>query len=137
MHEEVIEFSTEVDELVDITERVEEVVERSGIKNGLCLVFNLGSTGAILINEWEEGLLEDFKEMLAKLTSKNQITIPKGIMVRLPDAQYFDVEYVEGRILLKPLKVYGTDLGEVRAKIKRLGLSEDCVDEAVRWARSR
>lgn len=69
MYEEVIEFSTEVDELVDITERVEEVVERSGIKNGLCLVFNLGSTGAILINEWEEGLLEDFKEILAKLTS--------------------------------------------------------------------
>jgi hypothetical protein len=38
---------------------------------------------------------------------------------------------------MKPLKVYGTDLVEVRAKIKRLGLSEDCVDEAVRWARSR
>jgi len=75
--------------------------------------------------------------MLAKLTSKNQITIPKGIMVRLPDVQYFDVEYVEGRILMKPLKVYGTDLVEVRTKIKRLGLSEDCVDEAVRWARSR
>jgi hypothetical protein len=75
--------------------------------------------------------------MLAKLTSKNQITIPKGIMVRLPDVQYFDVEYVEGRILMKPLKVFGTDLGEVRTKIKRLGLSEDCVDEAVRWARSR
>ncbi len=75
--------------------------------------------------------------MLAKLTSKNQITIPKGIMVRLPDVQYFDVEYVEGRILMKPLKVFGTDLEEVRAKIKRLGLSEDCVDEAVRWARSK
>lgn len=75
--------------------------------------------------------------MLAKLTSKNQITIPKGIMVKLPDVQYFDVDYVDGRILLKPLKVYGTDLGEVRAKIKSLGLSEDCVHEAVRWARSR
>ena len=75
--------------------------------------------------------------MLAKLTSKNQITIPKGIMLKLPDVQYFDVEYVEGRILMKPLKVYGTDLVEVRTKIKRLGLSEDCVDEAVRWARSR
>ena len=34
--------------------------------------------------------------MLAKLTSKNQITIPKGIMVRLPDVQYFDVEYAGG-----------------------------------------
>lgn len=75
--------------------------------------------------------------MLAKLTSKNQITIPKGIMVKIPDVQYFDVDYVDGRILLKPIKVHGTDLGEVRAKIKRLGLSEDCVQEAVRWARSK
>jgi hypothetical protein len=75
--------------------------------------------------------------MLAKLTSKNQITIPKGIMVNLPNVQYFDVDYENGKILLKPLKVYGTDFGEVREKIKRLGLSEDCVDEAVRWARSR
>ncbi len=75
--------------------------------------------------------------MLAKLTSKNQITIPKVIMANLPSVQYFDVDYVDGRILLKPLKMYGTDLEEVRSKIKRLGLSEDCVDEAVRWARSR
>ena len=75
--------------------------------------------------------------MLAKLTSKNQITIPKGIMAKLPDIQYFDVDYVDGKILLKPLKVYGTDLGDVRAKIKRLGLSEDCVHEAVSWARSK
>jgi bifunctional DNA-binding transcriptional regulator/antitoxin component of YhaV-PrlF toxin-antitoxin module len=75
--------------------------------------------------------------MLAKLTSKNQITIPKSIMARLPNVQYFDVGYVVGTILLKPLKVHGTDLAEVREKIKRLGLSEDCVDEAVRWARSR
>ncbi len=75
--------------------------------------------------------------MLAKLTSKNQITIPQGIMSKLPDVQYFDVDYVDGKILLKPLKVPGTDLEEVRTKIKRLGLSEDCVDEAVRWARSR
>lgn len=75
--------------------------------------------------------------MLAKLTSKNQITIPKGIMAKLPDVQYFDMDYVDGRILMKPLKVYGIDLAEVKAKIKRLGLSEDCVHEAVRWARSR
>lgn len=75
--------------------------------------------------------------MLAKLTSKNRITIPKSIMARFPNVQCFDVDYVDGRILLKPLKMNGTDFAEMKAKIKRLGLSEDCVDEAVRWARSR
>lgn len=43
--------------------------------------------------------------MLAKLTSKNQITIPKGIMAKHPNVQYFDVDYANGRILLKPLMV--------------------------------
>ena len=69
MYQETINFSTEIDEFVDITDRVEEVVRKSGIKDGVCLVFNLGSTGAILINEWEEGLLQDFKETLEKITS--------------------------------------------------------------------
>ena len=69
MYQETINFSTEIDEFVDITDRVEEVVRKSGIKDGVCLIFNLGSTGAILINEWEEGLLQDFKETLEKITS--------------------------------------------------------------------
>lgn len=75
--------------------------------------------------------------MLAKLTAKNQITIPKDVLSRLPDVKYFDVEYKNGMITLKPVKVVDTDLAAIRAKIKKLGLSEDCVTEAVRWARSR
>lgn len=75
--------------------------------------------------------------MLTKLTSKNQITIPKDVLSKLPKVQYFEVEYKEGVILLKPVKVYGTDLGGIREKIKKLGISEECVGEAVRWARSK
>jgi bifunctional DNA-binding transcriptional regulator/antitoxin component of YhaV-PrlF toxin-antitoxin module len=75
--------------------------------------------------------------MLAKLTSKNQITIPKKILSQLTDVKYFDVEIKEGLVLLKPVKVFEADLQGIRAKIKKLGLSEDCVAEAVSWARSR
>jgi hypothetical protein len=75
--------------------------------------------------------------MLAKLTTKNQITIPKDIISRMPDVQYFDVAYDDGIVFLKPVKVYNADLAQIRAKIKKLGLSEDCVSEAVRWARSK
>lgn len=75
--------------------------------------------------------------MLAKLTAKNQITIPKDVLSRLPDVKYFDVAYKNGMVTLKPVKVFDTDLAAIRAKIKKLGLSEDCVTEAVRWARSR
>jgi bifunctional DNA-binding transcriptional regulator/antitoxin component of YhaV-PrlF toxin-antitoxin module len=75
--------------------------------------------------------------MLAKLTAKNQITIPKKILSQLPDVEYFDVEINDGLVLLKPVKVVEADLQGIRAKIQKLGLSEDCVAEAVSWARSR
>lgn len=75
--------------------------------------------------------------MLAKLTSKNQITIPKNILSKLPKVEYFEIEYKEGVVVLKPVKVFDTDLTAIREKIEKLGLSEECVAEAVRWARSK
>ena len=35
--------------------------------------------------------------MLAKLTSKNQITISKKIMDQIPEARYFEVELRDGK----------------------------------------
>jgi hypothetical protein len=75
--------------------------------------------------------------MLAKLTSKNQITIPKDVISKIPDVQYFDVTYRDGSVVLKPVKVYDTDLDEIRRKIKKLGISEKSVPEAVKWARRK
>jgi len=75
--------------------------------------------------------------MLAKLTAKNQITIPKDVLSKLPKVEYFDMEYKDGIILMKPVKVFDSDLAGVRKKMQKLGLSEECVTEAVRWARSK
>jgi bifunctional DNA-binding transcriptional regulator/antitoxin component of YhaV-PrlF toxin-antitoxin module len=75
--------------------------------------------------------------MLAKLTSKNQITIPKKVLSKMGEVEYFDVEYREGVVVLKPVKVYETDIGGIRAKMKKLGLSRKSVEEAVRWARRK
>ena len=75
--------------------------------------------------------------MLAKLTSKNQITIPKKIMDQLPDVKYFDLVLKDGVIRLKPLTVYDTNLDRIRSKIKKLGLKENAVREAINWARSK
>lgn len=75
--------------------------------------------------------------MLAKLTAKNQITIPKDVISRLPNVEYFDVSYKDGNVILKPLKVYDTDLDGIRSKMKQLGISEKSVEEAVKWARKK
>ena len=75
--------------------------------------------------------------MLAKMTSKNQITIPKKIIYQMPSVKYFEVELKDGKIELKPLRVYETDLEKIRSKMKNLGLKPDSVREAVEWARSK
>lgn len=75
--------------------------------------------------------------MLAKLTAKNQITIPKAVLSRVPHTKYFDVEYKDGVLVFKPVKVLNADLATIRAKVKKLGLSDTCVADAIKWARSR
>jgi len=75
--------------------------------------------------------------MLAKVTARNQITIPKKIMDQLPETHYFDVELKDGLIILKPLAVYDTDLDKIRSKMKQLGITGDTVREAVEWARKK
>jgi bifunctional DNA-binding transcriptional regulator/antitoxin component of YhaV-PrlF toxin-antitoxin module len=75
--------------------------------------------------------------MLAKMTSKNQITIPKKIIEKLPGVEYFEVELKDGIVMLKPLKVYDTSLERIRTKVKKLGLQENTVKEAIEWARSK
>jgi bifunctional DNA-binding transcriptional regulator/antitoxin component of YhaV-PrlF toxin-antitoxin module len=75
--------------------------------------------------------------MLAKMTSKNQITIPKKIIDQMPSVKYFEVELKDGKIELKPLRVYETDLEKIRSKMKNLGLQPNSVRQAVEWARSK
>lgn len=57
--EEIPISTTKRFELIDITEHVEETVRKSGIKNGICLVFAPHATAAIVANEHERGLMED------------------------------------------------------------------------------
>jgi bifunctional DNA-binding transcriptional regulator/antitoxin component of YhaV-PrlF toxin-antitoxin module len=75
--------------------------------------------------------------MLAKITTKNQITIPKKIIDQLLDVKYFDVEFKDGLVLLKPLRVYDVNLEQIRSKLKKLGLKENSVKEAIQWARKK
>jgi hypothetical protein len=77
--------------------------------------------------------------MLAKKTVKNQITLPKAIVKKLPNTDYFEVSLQGEEIVLKPvvIEAKGTKLQRVRSKMKALGLTEKDVDAAIRWARNR
>ena len=59
-------------DVVDITEKVQKAVGRSGVKEGLCLVSCPGSTCGITTLEYEEGLIEDFKRALERIAPMNK-----------------------------------------------------------------
>ncbi len=73
--------------------------------------------------------------MLAKKTSKNQITLPKAIVQRFPGVDHFEVVGEEDCIVLVPLR--RSRAREVRAKLAELGIAEPDVHGAVVWARRR
>ena len=72
--------------------------------------------------------------MLSKLTSKNQLTIPKAILSSYLGTEYFDVTDDDGRIILTPVRLNRADT--VRSKLADLGITEKDVTDAVSWARS-
>ncbi|PIW82642.1 MAG: AbrB family transcriptional regulator [Nitrospirae bacterium CG_4_8_14_3_um_filter_70_85] len=71
--------------------------------------------------------------MLTKRTSKNQVTIPKPVADKFPDVEHFEVEVEDGRIILTPVRTGGAEA--VREKLASLGIGENDVSEAIRWAR--
>jgi len=67
-HTEYLVFTTRRRrELVNITERVAEIVRRAAIAEGMCLVSAMHITAGIWVNDEEDGLKTDFLEWLEQL----------------------------------------------------------------------
>ena len=77
--------------------------------------------------------------MLAKRTTKNQITIPKEALKGFEDVEYFDVLAKGDEIILRPVTIeaQGERLKRIRQKIQSLGMTESEIDDAIRWARGQ
>ena len=71
--------------------------------------------------------------MLAKMTSKNQLTLPESITAAVGAADYFDLETRNGQIILTPVRIQRGDA--VRAKLVELNLQDQDIDDAIAWAR--
>jgi hypothetical protein len=72
--------------------------------------------------------------MLAKITSKNQLTLPKSVTQAVGATEYFDVEARAGQIILTPVRIQRSDA--VRAKLAELNLTDADIADAVAWARA-
>ena len=73
--------------------------------------------------------------MLAKKTVKNQITLPKAVVTRFTEVEYFDVSTDGECIILRPLRRSRAD--EVRARLAQIGIGEEDLTAAVSWSRKR
>lgn len=69
---ETLRFSTRGEiEFIDISSKVQEVVDKSGIKNGLAHVFAPHATGVLILTEYEPSLLNDIKTILEQMAPKH------------------------------------------------------------------
>lgn len=71
--------------------------------------------------------------MLAKMTVKNQLTLPKQILRNFGGVEYFEVSTDGESITLSPLQT--SRAGAVRERLEALGIGEGDLEAAVQWAR--
>jgi len=69
---EKIEFATQGNsEIVEITDRVRERLQESGLRDGLVTVFVPGATGGVTTIEYEPGLVHDFQALLERVAPED------------------------------------------------------------------
>jgi len=54
-------------EFLRITDEISAIVKRSGVKEGTVLVSAMHITSGVYVNDWEDGLIQDFQTWLEKL----------------------------------------------------------------------
>lgn len=72
IHTRYLDFETRSGDVMDITDKVAEMVQDSGLDSGVAVIFVPGATGAITTIEHEPGLVQDLGEALERL-------VPQGI----------------------------------------------------------
>ena len=58
-------------QLINVTDRINDIVHKSGIRDGIVHLQSLHTTTALFINEWQDALLHDVKQFLEELINPN------------------------------------------------------------------
>jgi secondary thiamine-phosphate synthase enzyme len=72
-YSETIKLKIKSQEFFEITDKVESIIKKSKIQNGICSIFAIGSTSAVLINENEPMIIQDFKDSLEAVASEEKL----------------------------------------------------------------
>jgi secondary thiamine-phosphate synthase enzyme len=63
-------ITSERTQLINITDRINEVVRKSGIRDGLVHLQSLHTTTAVFLNEWQDALLHDVRSYLDQMVRR-------------------------------------------------------------------
>ncbi len=72
-------------QLLNITDRVNEIVRKSGVRDGLVHLQSLHTTTSVFLNEWQDALLTDVKGFFSEL-------VPGDRYYRHNDPEHSDCE---------------------------------------------
>lgn len=73
IHTETIKVKIGSQKYSDITSKVEDIVKESKIKDGICVIFTIGSTSGVILNEHEPMLLKDIQNSLDVVSKPDKI----------------------------------------------------------------
>jgi secondary thiamine-phosphate synthase enzyme len=59
-------------QLINVTDRINEIVRKSGIRDGLVHLQSLHTTTAVFINEWQDALLHDVRSFLEDMVLRER-----------------------------------------------------------------
>ena len=57
-------------ELLNITDRINELVRKSGVRDGIIHLQSLHTTTAVFLNEWQDALLQDVKDFFDRTVQR-------------------------------------------------------------------
>ena len=72
-------------QLLNITDRINDIVRKSGIQNGIVHLQSLHTTTAVFINEWQDALIDDVRNFF-------ESTVKRDAYYRHNDPNYSDCE---------------------------------------------
>src|SRR4026208_1633845 len=59
-------------QLINVTERINEIVRKSGVRDGIVHLQSLHTTTALFINEWQDALLHDVRTFLDDIVNREE-----------------------------------------------------------------
>lgn len=83
-------------EFRDVTDDVVQTVQKSGISNGMALVYSPHTTCAIVINERESGFVRDFEDLVQGLVPEDRTYLHDDMTIRTENLEDDDHDVPNG-----------------------------------------